>query len=66
VKRLIRSLLRWLFFCRHQQTTWIFRDDAGLYSRCLGCGARVMPTVDLSPNSRVLVRIERTRQEVTQ
>jgi hypothetical protein len=58
--RLLRLLAFWR--CRHKQTTWVFRDDAGLYRRCCDCGARLLPTVDFRSNQRVLVRIEESKK----
>jgi hypothetical protein len=59
----VRSVVNLLFGCRHARVTFVFSDDAGLYQRCLDCGARLKPSVDLKPNSRVLVRIEERSRE---
>lgn len=61
---LVRTLRIALGYCPHDRVTWIFRDDAGLYQKCLDCFERLDPKVDFSGNTRVLVRIESNREKV--
>jgi hypothetical protein len=66
LKKLIRFLQSLCGYCPHDRVTWIFRDDAGLYQKCLDCFERLDPKVDFSGNTRVLVRIESSTEKVAQ
>lgn len=43
-------MLDWLFH-RHKPS-WVFRDAAGTYQRCLSCGARLSAAIDFTPTHR--------------
>jgi hypothetical protein len=60
----LTQIADFLFFCTHENASWVFRDRQGEYRRCLDCGRRI--SYDFASLGAVKIDSERLAGFVTE